>query len=312
MRNIYIYLYLGLILCSCNNVPNKSIFEPLSTNELAKIIKSDTSFAEFYQHQQEITLKLNEIDKAKYNDITYRNLYKMYKYVSDSTIMKPLKENWNTEWQSEFGIYTHKIDSVLNYWRNYKNNNSLNRFVRIEFAELYKEYYSYSGDVKNVNIGFRLTPLQGKIEQIKFNYRYSAKINDFYGDKNNCISTSPFASPVVRYWEVNYSDEKKLKNSSTSEFNRDYDIKIEITDIRKDDKNYSITDFNIPESVVKVLEEDSIRYPYLYNSYKEDIAKDILRPDYKGYYDFKSEKITELLKSKFPREYSYSEYVATK
>lgn len=300
------------MLCSCNNIPNKSVFESLSTDELSKTIKVDTAFASFYQKQQVISEKLNEIDKAKFNDITYRKLYKMHQYVSDSAIINPMLDLWNNEWESEYGIYQTKIDSVLNYWIKYKEDNSLSQFVTIEFAEIDKEYYSYSRDVKDVNIGFRLTPKEGRIEQIKFNYRYSAKINDFYGDKIYCISTTPFSNSVVRYWEVDYTNEKRLKNTSTSSFHRDYDIKIEITDIRKDGKNYSMLDLNIPVSITKVLDSDSIRYPYSYTAAKEDVIKDLLRADYKKNYEYKNEKIVELLKTKFPREYAYTEYLSTK
>lgn len=303
---------LGLLLYSCSNIPDKSIFESLSTEELSKIIKKDTLFIDFYESQRKITEKFNEIDKAKFSGLTYRDLYKMYSYINDTTIMSPLNKEWHSEWATEFGSYNTKVDSVVNYWTKYKSDNSLNKFVTVEFAEVYKEYYTYSSDVKNVNLGFRLTPLQGKIEQIKFSYRYSAKINDFYGEKYNCILTSPFNSPVVRYWEVDYSNEKRLKNLSTTEFIRDYNIEIEITNIRKDEVNYSIDDLNIPKVVSLIIDNDSIRYPYLHQSYKQDVIKSILCTNYKSRNEFRQEKFEKLLKQKFPDEFAYVEYVSEK
>ena len=303
---------LGLCLYSCSNIPNKSIFEPLTTDELSKVIKKDTSFIEFYEAQRKISEKLNEIDKAKFADLTYRRLFKMYQYIQDTAIMVPIAQEWSAQWETLFGPYYNRADSVITYWTKYKNDNSLNKFINIEFAELNKEYYTYSYDVKKVSLGFRLTALQGPVEQVMFNYKYSAKISDFYGEKHNCILTAPFENSILRYWEVEYSDEKRLKNSSTTEFARDYDIEIEITNVRKDGINYSLDDLKIPEPVLKVMKTDSAKYPYLYLSYKEDMIKTTLYPSYKSSNEFRLEKFEQLMKDKFPEEYAYVDYISTK
>ncbi|MDL2320036.1 hypothetical protein LJC45_02760 [Alistipes sp. OttesenSCG-928-B03] len=194
----------------------------------------------------------------------------------------------------------------------YKRDNSLDRFIQVEFAKLNKEYYYYSSEVKDVEIGFMLTPLLGEIEQIKFNYRYSAKIDDFFGEKHRCICTKPISSPRVMYWELEYSDEKRLKSTSTTEFLRDYDIAIEITDVRKDGINYSIDDWNIPTSVLKTLNTDSSRFPYLYESYKEDIIRELLCRDYTDEYSYASSQYDLLIKAKFPNESVFLDYLNTK
>lgn len=299
-------------ICSCDPVPNKSVFIPLTSDELAPIIKKDTLFTSFYEAVKEGVEGFNEIEKAKFNDITYRSLYRIAKFTSDTTKVNPLRRQWEQEWEEQYGGYAEKVDSVLNYWTDYKAANSLDRFIKVEFAVVDKDYYSYSYDVKDVNLGFRLTPLQGTVEQVKFNYRYSAKIDDFYGEKHRCISTSPVSSPVVRYWEVDYSDEKRLKSVSTSEFIRDYDIAIEVTDVRKDGVNYSIDDLHIPSSVREVWDTDQGKYPYLYAARKEDIITDLLCPTYKREYAYVNDKMGELLKSKFPRDYEFYEYMMEK
>jgi len=312
MKNTLMILLLAVVLVSCNNIPNKSIFEPLTMKELGSIIKKDTLFEDFYRKQQATAAKFGEIDKARYSDVTYRSLYKMMQFVQDSTQITPLYKNAMKEWNNKFGSYHAKVDSVLNYWSDYKQDNSLDNYVKIEFKEIDKEYYSYNHGVKNVNLGFTLTPLQGEIEQVKFNYRYSAKINDIFGDKHNCISTAPFSKPVVRYWEVGYSDEKTLKNTTTDSFVRDYDIEIEVTHVRKDGNNYRIEDLNIPRSVTNVFETDSVRSPYLYSSYKEDIIKELLNTDYIKDYQFVENKVKEVLEEKFPSEFAYMEFATKK
>ena len=266
---------IGLFICSCNNIPNTSIFEPLDTKTLAGIIKQDSLFTSFYEELQEKTSQFNEIEKAKFDDITYRKLYSMVEFSRDTSELNPKYRQWQQEWDDQFGMYAAKADSVIRYWEQYKKDNALDRFVKIEFSAIDKEYYSYSYDVKNVHFAFKLTPLKGKVDQIRFNYRYSAKINDVqYAESHSCISTAPFSTTVIRYWEADYRDERRLKYTTSSEFKRDYNIVFEITEVRKDGINYDIGDLDIPESVESVFKTDSVQYPALYQMRKDAVIAD--------------------------------------
>lgn len=299
----------GSFLCSCNRIPNTSVLTPLDTKTLAGIIARDSMFIDFYEQLQKSTKEFNDIEKAKFNDITYRKLYSIIEFTRDTGKMAPMQKKWHQEWESEFGMYKDQVDSVIEHWARYKESQSLNRFVKIEFAAIDKEYYTYSHDVKEVNFAFRLTPLEGKIEQLRFNYRFAAKINDVrYAEKHNCISTSPFSSPVTRYWEVGYSDEKKLKYLTSAEFKRDYDILFEITEVRKDGINYSIADLHIPNSIEQIFETDSIQYPYLYQARKNDVIEELLCPKYKEQYVYTYDKLRQLLQQKFPKEFAFLDY----
>lgn len=305
---------ISLLLCSCNKIPKQSIFEAIDTKELASIIKKDTLFIPFYEFIQEETEDFNEIEKARFNDITYRKLYSMVEYTQDTTKLNPLCKKWGNEWEEQFSLYDAKADSVIQYWQNCVKNNSLDRFVKIEFAAIDKDYYGYFDEVKDVNFAFKLTPLQGKIEQIRFNYRYTAKINDIqYAEKHNCISTSPFSKPIVRYWEVGYSDEKRLKNLTSSDFKRDYNIAFEITEIRKDGVNYSVDDLEIPKSIASFFDIDTLRFPLLYQLYKDDAKRDIISEEFCIEYQTKSEfienKVKQLAQKKFPKEVAFMDYI---
>lgn len=295
-------LMIPIILGSCSSIPSKSIMEPLETDELAKIIKSDTMFETFYSTVSKVVETLSDIDKAKYSDITYSSFYDCYKFMNDSNQTKPLAKEFEAEWNDKYSKYENKVDSVMEYWKNYIAENSLSRYVSIEFDHLDKEYYSYSHDVKEVHFAFKLTPKDGaKIEQIKFNYRYSAKINDYRGELNPCISTSPFSSSVVRYWKVDYSDEKRLKNVSSADFKRDYNIEFEITDIRMNGKNYSVDDLKVPKSVKNYMDTTFS----LYTLYKEDVIKETIYPEYIDKSDYLFQRIKEVISKEYPREYEF-------
>ncbi|MDR0754442.1 MAG: hypothetical protein LBF04_03545 [Prevotellaceae bacterium] len=287
----FLILLVAFAFSSCNKFSNKSVSEKLNTDELSKAIKSDTLFADFYEHIRKEVEDMSDIKKATYNEVTYRRLFGYIKYLQDTTYWKPLHEKWEKEWETEYGKYLPKADSVLNYWKQYLADSSLDKYVKIELARIDKEYYDYIGELKEVNLGFQLTPLQGKIEQIRFNYGYKPKINgdSKYYEKHNCISTSPFSSPVVRYWEVSYSDKDKFAGKNVETFLRDYNLFIEVTNIRKDGINISTDDFNVPKEVSECLENEE-DYPFLFELSKDELIKKMINKDYLRKYEYQQKK----------------------
>jgi hypothetical protein len=295
MKRLTILIFgLAIILSSCNKISDKPVSEKLSTDELSDAIKSDTSFTSFYENIRKKVDDIDDIKKAKFNDVTYRRLFKYYKFLQDTIYWKPFNEKWEKEWKNDFGIDITKADSTVNYWKKYLAENSLDKYVKVELAQIDKEYYDYIGELKEVNLGFRLTPLQGTIEQIRFNYGYQAKINgDKYFEKHNCISTSPFSSSIIRYWEVGYSDKDDFAGKSVGTFLRDYNLQIEITSIRKNGLNISTDDFNIPEVVsdyFTFVANDEMMREY----YKEKIIKSLVNKDYLDKWEFINKKADEI------------------
>jgi hypothetical protein len=286
-------LGLAIILSSCSNISDKPVSEKLSTDELSRAIKSDTLFTSFYENLRKRVDEMNDINKAKFNDVTYRGLFKHVKFSQDTTYWKPLYEKWEKEWEKDFGIYSTKADSTLNYWKKYLEENSLDKYVKVELATINKDYYDYIGELKEVNLGFKLTPLRGPIEQISFNYGYKAKINgDKYFERHNCISTSPFSSPTIRYWEVEYSDKNDFAGKTVETFLRDYNLQIEVTKIRKNDINISTDDFNIPEEISDYFtygDED-----FMKDYYKDKVIKKIIYKDYLDKWEYTSKKADEI------------------
>ncbi|MDR2835419.1 MAG: hypothetical protein LBV69_04370 [Bacteroidales bacterium] len=287
MKKMFL-LFLGFIilLSSCNKVPDKTIFKKLDTDELAKAIKSDTLFVYFYENISKKVDNMSDIKKAKYNDITYRRLFKYVKFMEDTTYWKPIYEKWKNEWENEYGIYLSKADSVLNYWKKYLAENSLDKYVDIELDSIETKYYDYKyyeyiDGIDKVNLFFKLTPLQGTIEQICFNYSYKPKIysDSIYYRKYKCISTSPFSSQIVGYWEVNYFDRDNFGGKNVEMFLRDYDMYIEITNIRKDGVNIGIDNFSVPKEVSGCLEFEKY-YPINFEYKKGDLIKKLIYKDY--------------------------------
>lgn len=302
MKKSVFILSVVLLFASCSGPLNKSIIEPLTVDELRSATKKDTAFIEFYENVQDLRKSFfpNEMNQVKYGDITYKQLRKFLNYQEDTTITKPIIEKAKVEWEEKFGNYQQKLDSISDYWIKYLAENSLNSYVNIEFDHLYREYYSYSRDVRNVYLALKLTPLQGTIQQISFTYKVKSKLKSderesiyssiFDDNRGSCITTSPFSKAIVRNWEVNYTLEKTLKYMTSDEFKRDYDITFEVTKIRVNDKNISEDDLLIPKVI-----KDYLNYPSLY---EDDVVRQFINKEFISEWEFYRNAINDVLKKK--------------
>lgn len=293
-------LLLALAFASCSDIPNKSISEELSTKELADAIESDSAFADLYTMIRSTYDSLDKVDQARYYNITYRDLNDFHKFfIEDTDYWKPLHEKWDKEWYEKYGPQLQKADSIIAYWQKQKEDNVPEKYVSIELANVSTEYYSYTGGVRHVSFGFSITPLKGSIDQVEFHYRFIPKIsgddgNHYYDILNShyCISTSPITSPVVRYWQADYSDEKRFGGMTAEQILRDYDLKIDIDEIRYEGRNINEETLGIPESVRYYLD-------YGFEDFgKGRVVKEFIDTNFMERYEYSDAEVTKICKEK--------------
>ena len=298
---IRLFYFIGLffVLIGCKNISRKPVFEKLMSNELSEAIKDDTSFSGFYTMLREEVDQMDDITRAKFNEVTYRRLFKYYKFRMDTSYWNAKSEKWSEVWEREFSKYSTAADSTLNYWKKYKDENSLEKYVKVELVNIRKEYYEYIGGLKDVYLVFRMTPLQGIVQQFRFNYGYMPKIHgdSKYYEKHNCIELEPLSSPRIGYWEVSYSDKDKFAGKTVESFLRDYNFFVEVTEIRKDGINISSDDFDIPKEVTECLDVEG-DYPALFDWYKDILIKKLIKNDYLTKWEYLRQKREEVEEKK--------------
>ena len=311
LKNLLIIILGVILLLGCNKIPDKSVFESLTVSELKEAINYDTSFAGSYKYIKHLrdSVITSEIDRVKYSDLTYKRVFKLIKFSDDSTYFKSERNKIDEDWKKKYGGYKVKIDSISNYWKKYKKENSLDQYVKVELVKLEKEYYQYIGGLSEVQVGFKLIPLKGTVQQVRFEYRLEAKINEdknkesnYYStyaniyDNSYCLSTTPFSAPIIRYWNANYRNKEILESKSLETLFRDYNVIIEISEIRKDDKNMRLEDLNIPKCIEHHWEYENKEY--LHDLYAKDIVKEILNEDYISEYEYREQEIQKILRNK--------------
>lgn len=298
MRKFFILLA-AVFVCSCsNNGLDKPITETMTVEEIRANIKEYAEFAEFYEEVQDMRewVMQNEITQAKYGDMTYGRLLKYAKRLKDTSFVSKVSKQLREEYNSIYPDYTPQVDSIMNYWRNYMQENQLDKYVKIEFAELWKEYYSYSNEIKSVNIGFKVTPLKGTIQQLVFEYNIKSKINsDGKFDEINshrCLASEPIRHTKTLYWEANYSDEKYLKNKTNAEVKRDYDFMFKVVKVRVGGVNIEEKKEDIPFCVHMALKYCTEGNNY----YADDIIKEFINKDYVEFYKWATPRYNAIRK----------------
>lgn len=310
MKNICLILAVFAGLSSCNPIPNISVFTTLDQNTIDKISQEDTTFVSYYATLQESKTLLNDVERLRFKDVTYRGLYKMYGFANDSLLSYVDYPRWEQEWEIKYGDVHEKADSIIAYWSDVLDELNLEKYVKVEFSHIQKDYYYYSDDVKDVKMAFKLTPLVSGIEQVRFVYGFAPKLGTI-SEFSSCIYTRPFNSVITRYWDVEYHQEKELKKLSTKDLKENFNFFILLTDVRKNGINYSALDPEMPKSVYALLvnnREEDADYVFL----KEDLIKELIDKEYMSKYLYVSDKHDEYVKSIFPLEFEFSRLILRK
>ena len=238
-----------LTLSSCTDYLNKPITEDLSVEELRAAVKRDTDAVEFYEEMKKMKIEFlsEESKQVKFGDITYRQIYDYLKKMGDSTFYMPISEEAQKEWETQYGSYKNKVDSISDYWKKFKKEHSLDHYAKIEFNDIEKDCLSNS-----YNFGFKITPLKGKMDMISFYYFVRPKLSDAKEDVSVfnkdgwCHCWSPIHSPVVRHTQLSDTLEEKFKYSNTEEIKKDYTFTFSITGFKYNGKYITNRENDIP------------------------------------------------------------------
>ena len=283
MKKLLLFTFLIGVLSGCSGPLNQPIFEPLDPKDLNKQTeKGNISLAEYGMIQMQVNIH-KESTNADHKKITYNEMIDYYRHINDTTLLNVFKISVLNNHDLRYNDYNNKVDSLIKHYKQYKLDNSLTKYVSIKFDALYNEYYPYIGGIKNVNIGFKITPLKGVIEQLIFTYEYKAKIQDYYSRPNRCLDSSPIRSAKTSYWKVDYLSNDSFGSMSAKEVKRDYEFKIEIEKIKINGKVMSVEDLNIPESISNYLDcsgDDEATSLY------KDIIIELIDKDYMSFDEY--------------------------
>lgn len=314
MKNVLKLFLILIVFTSCENYLDKSITIELSEKEIQQSLERDSLIYNYHKEFEVYrdTLSSNEELKNKFEPITYGDITilrevfgKEYDSFRDSireNILKP-------RWEEEFGYIDTKIDSILSFY--FDNPIDLSKYVKVELSKVDTEYYRSIGGISEVDLGFKLTPLKGTIQQLIFSFTYTPKIGGrTYSHRYR--TTEPFSRSVVRYWEVGYSERNLLGGETPYTIKRDYDVSIEVEKIRYKNENISKERDDIPfevEMLKKYMDKDSsisvgltddetdLISNLMVETYRKSVSEKVLNLKYESYDDYSRNGLEPIMDS---------------
>ncbi len=290
MKKLYpILLFFGvsIFLISCSGYLDKPITDKLTDGQLKSSLEKDSIIYRLHNKVLSVvrdTFNISIELKNKYKSLTYRDFYNYNKFTNNTQYFDSIKNNIvKPKWDKEYGYVFSKIDSLYDSY--FSNPIDLEDYVKVELAKINTEYYDYVGGIKDVDLGFRLTPKKGTVQQIIFQYTYKPKI----GGKeysHRCRTTKPFSRSILRWWSVDYSEEKILGGETPYTINRDYDFDIEILKIRYKNENLSNDFMDIPFELRMRKEYMEKNDKGMVALYEKDISEKLLKLPFKTLDDY--------------------------
>jgi hypothetical protein len=263
MRKI---LLLPLILLVISCTQNKPVVEKLDLDDVAKLVKQDSLYEKVILDVESVRSKFeqNIVLMSKFKDLTYSDLLDYKKKTSDTTLLKNIFQEadslYSIDIEENKQTYKHQIDSLFNIYKKIQEENDPEKYFKVEFSSIEKEYYSYGNGIKNINVKFKVTPLQGPIQGGSFRYKIIPKVTNKEVADAGCRFSSFTKNPSIYIWEAPYDIEDEFENATTSSIKENYNFEYTYLTVRKEGKTMSSLDLytEIPITYKIYLDQDSL------------------------------------------------------
>jgi len=289
----YLPVFLLLILFSCGP-ENKSVLEKLELNQVSSLIEKDSVYSNIIKYVELVreTVENDITLQSKFQDLTYKAIFNYHEDVSDSLWRAELNSKADSLFLKSIEQYQPEIDSNMIYYRKISDANG---FFTAKFHSISKDHYSYSRDVKNVNIKFEVVPISKNIRGGSFRYYISTNATGKEIIDQGCRFSSSLPSKKVLTWEMDYEGEKEFKYHSTSEVKSNYSFRIEYLSVNLDGKLISKYNNDIPIAYRIYLEKDTLDdFEYAY------IIKEMYGEEIKTSLEIFSDMQDSEMKKKYP------------
>ena len=198
----------GIKMYSFNHILEKSIFEPLTQDEVAKLAEDDSDFREFYSQCVTVREELRTPeDREKFGTVTYKEMREFMNYFGNDVWLNEQRtkaaEAYETDVHQKIKP---QLDSVVNKWQTYIDEHQIDKCIQVAVHTTYSSdgYYTHPGFYFTTNV------LNSNIQEVDAYLETKYKDSEMT-DMENKISLSDlqkYASEDHKaYWTHNYSSD---------------------------------------------------------------------------------------------------------
>lgn len=275
----------GLLLASCGN-ENKSISEPLSSDERNELINKDIEYGmvfymmdAFWKYHSSVTAS----EKATMDGLSYKRLKDFLSVWGNSTEVDKRKKPYEAEWDSKYGSMHAKVDSIDNHWKHFLEDYQAGNYLKIELVDIVDKTNVFLGYVK---VRLRLIPLKGRVDKVEAYYGLQGSMMG----RNQLTVDKPFSTPIEVDNSMNFNyvfdiEASKVNDLSVKDLLAEYELESNITQLTVEGRSIDYIDgYNrVPDSVremwrYRMKHEDEWEGSYYKEASYNRIAKELIDP----------------------------------
>lgn len=247
-------LMFGTSSCS---IEDKNIIEKIEVDDIASLIKKDPDYENIVKIAT--VLQSDEIDavvKAKYNDVTYKNMLFFNQTKSDSNFIKKYQDDIIKYEDSLITIYKDSILIKKSIFEQKIIDNDPSKYFDIEFNKIIKTRYSYSDVVKDIYFNFKITPKE-RIEGGSFNYTIIYNATGTTIGNGGCRFSDKTSKPFTASWELGYNLKDEFESASTTKIKEKYSFIFKPTIVNVAGVVYKDYRDEVPDSYQQLLNSEN-------------------------------------------------------
>lgn len=237
-------------MVGCNNPLNKTILEELSVEELREIENEDPDFMYYYEILKDDNVKrfMSDVkNKVEFGDLTYKRLIGFMECLNDDALYEKIEKQTNLEWDNKIGRYINKMDSIIDFWTKFRNDNSL-KDISIE-SVLYdaplseKDFFIYISSPRPIE---------------KIHYRYIIHPKQYVSGEASLYDKRRIKKGEITQYSSSHSITVREGGGAQLDFWKHYDCDFVPLDYISNGIYYSSKMSEIPQALIDYFDEETI------------------------------------------------------
>lgn len=113
MKKLLLIGLLSLFVVACSTKEEDRLISEKIENKNSDYFKDNPIFSEFCLKIEQDKLRLNEEDKEKFKNVTYKQLYEFNKSLTDNDVLLILSQRWDLDYDEYLRGYFPEVDNKL-------------------------------------------------------------------------------------------------------------------------------------------------------------------------------------------------------
>lgn len=158
---------LVLLSVGCAGPGGRPITEELPLGQINALLKKNPDYRATIRIAERFRTKASTVDLARANDLTYDRLHEFLESYFDADVRNRFRSEGEQAWdEAGFGASYAKVDSLLDLWQRYLDENKPDSYVKVDLAGIIPAESSFG----TARVLLDVIPLKGPVDEVAGSY----------------------------------------------------------------------------------------------------------------------------------------------